>query len=66
MYVSSLIYAHICIITDSSPPQKMAKEFLKARTKVPTRPHVWAPHSGSMTQKAVDMSEHLMDKVRSL
>ncbi|OSD03999.1 hypothetical protein PYCCODRAFT_1433904 [Trametes coccinea BRFM310] len=42
---------------------KLARAFLKARTKVPTRPHPAAPQTGDMAQKAAGMQAHLHDKV---
>jgi len=42
---------------------KMAKEFLKARTMVPTRPHPWAPQSGGIAQKAAGIPGQMMDKM---
>ncbi|KAL7281277.1 hypothetical protein ACG7TL_004586 [Trametes sanguinea] len=42
---------------------KLARAFLKARTKVPTRPHPAAPQTGGMAQKAAGMQAHLHDKV---
>ncbi|KAI9067110.1 hypothetical protein FKP32DRAFT_1588925 [Trametes sanguinea] len=42
---------------------KLARAFLKARTKVPTRPHPAAPQTGGIAQKAAGMQAHLHDKV---
>lgn len=41
----------------------MAKEFLKARTSVPSRAHPMAPQSGGLLQKAAGMQAKLHDKV---
>ncbi|TCD68275.1 hypothetical protein EIP91_011241 [Steccherinum ochraceum] len=42
---------------------KLAKEFLTARGKVPTRPHPWAPQTGGLAQKAAGLQGSLHDKV---
>jgi len=48
-----------------SPEQsdKLAKEFLQARGKVPSRPHPTAPQTGGLAQKAVGLQGRLHDKV---
>ncbi|KAI0082150.1 hypothetical protein K474DRAFT_830981 [Panus rudis PR-1116 ss-1] len=40
---------------------KIAREFLAARKKVPTRPHPTAPQTGGIAQKAAGMAAQLMD-----
>ncbi|RPD66428.1 hypothetical protein L226DRAFT_454385 [Lentinus tigrinus ALCF2SS1-7] len=42
---------------------KMARAFLKARTKVPTRPHSYGPQTGGIGQKAVCMPARIQDMV---
>ncbi|KAI0781893.1 hypothetical protein C8Q75DRAFT_728365 [Abortiporus biennis] len=42
---------------------KLAREFLKARTTVPTRPHPWAPQTGGLAQKAAGIQGKVHDKV---
>jgi hypothetical protein len=32
--------------------QRIARNFLKARTMAPERPHPWAPQTGGIAQKA--------------
>ncbi|KAI0345192.1 hypothetical protein BDW22DRAFT_1390606 [Trametopsis cervina] len=45
---------------------KLAREFLKARTTVPTRPHPPAPQTGGIVQKAVGLQGSLIDKAIEL
>jgi len=41
----------------------LARSFLAARSKVPTRPHPAAPQSGGLAQKAAGMPASLVDKL---
>lgn len=41
----------------------MARDFLKARSQVPTRPHPLAPQTGGIAQKAAGAQGRLHDKI---
>ena len=47
----------------SSLLKSLAREFLKARVKVPSRPHPAAPVSGGVAQKAAGMQGKMHDKI---
>lgn len=49
--------------TTLSPPQQIARAFLKARESVPRRPHPLTPQTGGMLQKAMGMHGKVQDKV---
>ena len=53
------------LIAKLSPEENdaLAREFLKARVKVPSRPHPAAPTSGGVAQKAVGLQGKLHDKI---
>ncbi|KAL0574487.1 hypothetical protein V5O48_007462 [Marasmius crinis-equi] len=53
------------LVSALTPEQNdaLAREFLKARVKVPSRPHPAAPVSGGVAQKAAGMQGKLHDKI---
>lgn len=60
---SPQILSRDCVLNDGLRIQKLAKDFLNARSKVPTRPHPWAPQTGGLAQQAAGMQGKLQDKV---
>lgn len=66
--VRALLHPSLCLVLSCaySPGlhiQKLARDFLEARTKAPKRPHPWAPQTGGIAQKAAAAQGRVHDSV---